>query len=78
MLRETTHMLIDMPTRSGGNTNNGPLADRLFREVHVSDKRHAHRDSVDVRRVDAASQNYLSSSSRQTYNHSQLSCGLTV
>ena len=30
-LRETTHMLIDMPTRSGGNTNNGPLADRLFR-----------------------------------------------
>lgn len=29
-LRETTHMLIDMPTGSGGNTNNGPLADRFF------------------------------------------------
>ena len=34
-IRESTGMLIDMPT-TGGNTNNGPLAERFFSPVNRS------------------------------------------
>ena len=36
VIRVSTGMLMDSPTTSGGNTNNGPLADRFFSAANCS------------------------------------------